>query len=56
MFRKLIIAMLTLGLLLTFGSAVLSSDTPHKGLNPIERVNDRKGQSGRSSFSGSDCD
>jgi len=39
MFRKLIIAMLTLGLLLTFSSAVLSSDAPHKGFNPIERVN-----------------
>jgi len=39
MFRKLIIAVLTLGLLLTFSSAVLSSDAPHKGLNPVEKIN-----------------
>ncbi|MEW5923975.1 MAG: hypothetical protein AB1746_08315, partial [Candidatus Zixiibacteriota bacterium] len=39
MFRKLIIAMLTLGLLFSFSSAVLSSDSPHRGLNPVEKVN-----------------
>ncbi len=39
MFSKLIIAMLTLGLLFSFSSAVLSSETPHTGLNPLEKVN-----------------
>jgi len=31
--------MLTMGLLLSFSSAVLSSVAPHKGLNPIDRIN-----------------
>ncbi|MEP0826995.1 MAG: PQQ-binding-like beta-propeller repeat protein, partial [bacterium] len=39
MFKKLIIAVLTLGLLLTFSSAAISSDTPKTGITPVEKFN-----------------
>ena len=39
MFNKLIIAVLTLGLLLTFCSAAISSDVPKVGVNRVETSN-----------------
>jgi len=39
MFKKLIIAVLTLGLLLAFSSAAISSDTPKVGVNRVETFN-----------------
>ncbi len=39
MFKKLIIAVLTLGLLLTFSSAAISSNVPKVGLNRLETTN-----------------
>jgi Dockerin type I domain/PQQ-like domain len=39
MFKKLIIAVLTLGLLVTFSSAAISSDAPKVGINSVEKYN-----------------